>query len=850
MGTGRIRRALAAALLSLAVAQVAYAHGVPTPLAFYGGFDPVSARCQRAVGLAAERCSMQAVTLRNACMNAQVNGQSCDTASVDAAVEATYQQARDIVGRLCSNRETLILGFGSESDAQRDVANSCHDLETAALSATFGPAINSGSVASADETRRACMAATAKGAATLLRRAARERRHALDRIVANEFHVVQEKLTIVFRAAAHIGLQEAAVRRRIAKVCSETDFQAVYERSFNDFLDGIVARSACLTSGTYVQEAVSCPASACGNGIQEPGEECDDGNGYDADACRNDCRKNNCALFPSTFDLIQAAIFEQHGCTNQLCHGEAAQGGLDLRKPDAYTHLVDVPAAISDLKRVEPGDENRSLLWLKLAAATLQRSDVPGAPMPQGLPALSDGELEALRLWIYSGAPQTGVVRGTAELLNACLPAPEPLQIRPPAAPAPGTGVQLHMPRWTLPGNSEAEVCFSTYYDVSGQVPADALSPDGTSFRYKAELVTQDPLSHHLIANLYRGEYPPDDPSWGPYLCVGGAHAGEPCNPLQSGGCGVDGECATQPVPSVACIGQGPPDNQFSINSFGFTGTQKTVAFDSYPGGVYAELPLRGVIVWNSHAFNLASEPGKLEAWLNFYFASRSEQQYPLQPLVNTEQVFAMHAAAFATDEVCNLHVFPEGTQLFELGSHMHKRGKRFRIFRGAFTCDGGSRSGKACSPLSPDLCAGAPCREPTGRDGNTSLLYQSLIYNDPAVLRFDPPLALSGPTTERTFTYCALYDNGFTNPAEVKRKSTSPLPPLSIGFGGPCLTPTHCVTGQLRAPCSGHTQAQRHASCDSSPGAGDGLCDACPLGGGVTTDDEMFVLLGSYFLR
>ena len=31
---------------------------------------------------------------------------------------------------------------------------------------------------------------------------------------------------------------------------------------------------------------------------------------------------------------------------------------------------------------------------------------------------------------------------------------------------------------------------------------------------------------------------------------------------------------------------------------------------------------------------------------------------------------------------------------------------------------------------------------------------------------------------------------------------------------------------------------------------AGDGLCDACTLFGGVTTEDEMFLLLGNYFVR
>jgi cysteine-rich repeat protein len=599
-----------------------------------------------------------------------------------------------------------------------------------------------------------------------------------------------------------------------------------------------------------VQGAVTCPASVCGNAIVEPGEECDDGNRYDGDTCHNDCRKNNCQLFPSTFDLIQQAIFEQHGCTAALCHGSAAQGGLDLRRGAAYTNLVDTPSMASGLKRVEPGDEERSLLWLKLAAATLQRQGVPGQPMPQGLPPLTEGELEALRLWIYSGAPQSGVVRGTADLLKACLPPPEPLQIRPPAPPARGTGVQLHMPRWVLEPTSESEVCFATYYDVSEQVPEEFRSPDGKSFRYNVELTTQDPLSHHLIANLYAGVFSPDDPSWGSYLCVGGNHDGEVCNPLAKDACGEQGECATPPVRSVACIGQGPPDNQLNISSFGFTGTQKAVTFNTYPDGVYAELPLKGVILWNSHAFNLADQPAKLEAWLNFTFAPRAAQQHALVPLVNTDQVFAMHAPAFGTDEVCNVQIFPAGAQLFEISSHMHKRGKRFRIFRGAFKCNGGTKSGRACSPLSPELCPNGTCVESTGRDANASLMYTSLIYNDPVVLRFTPPLAMEAAVAERSFTYCALYDNGAADPSTVKRKSTSAIPPLMLGFGGPCATPTHCVAGNVRQACSGRNQAQLNASCDSSPGAGDGFCDACPLGGGVTTDDEMFVLTGSYFMQ
>lgn len=90
-----------------------------------------------------------------------------------------------------------------------------------------------------------------------------------------------------------------------------------------------------------------------------------------------------------------------------------------------------------------------------------------------------------------------------------------------------------------------------------------------------------------------------------------------------------------------------------------------------------------------------------------------------------------------------------------------------------------------------------------------------------------------------RRVKYCSLYDNGFTNPSEVKRRSTS-SPRLFLAPGGPCqVADTACLGGPSEGlGCSGN---------DAVYGAG-GLCDACPLHGGVTTEDEMFILLGSYY--
>jgi hypothetical protein len=125
--------------------------------------------------------------------------------------------------------------------------------------------------------------------------------------------------------------------------------------------------------------------------------------------------------------------------------------------------------------------------------------------------------------------------------------------------------------------------------------------------------------------------------------------------------------------------------------------------------------------------------------------------------------------------------------------------------------------------------------------------LYLSTDYSDPLQLEFDPPIAHAGSVANRTYLYCAVYDNGSTpgSPA-VKRQSTSPSPPLGLPFGGPC------VDGELKCiggPHQGTLCGGFDSICDSFSGAGDGDCDACPMRGGVTTKDEMFILLGNYFL-
>src|SRR5262249_45939564 len=148
----------------------------------------------------------------------------------------------------------------------------------------------------------------------------------------------------------------------------------------------------------------------------------------------------------------------RNGCTNGACHDSVTRsGGLDLTPANAYADLVNAPSSYPSVMRVLPFDPSNSLLWQKLAAST-EGFDLKGkgSPMPPGLPALSEDELTAVRLWLQQGAPATGVVPSTEGLLDSCLPKPEPPPDDPLAAPPAGQGVQLYAPPWTIqPRNAQ-----------------------------------------------------------------------------------------------------------------------------------------------------------------------------------------------------------------------------------------------------------------------------------------------------------------------------------------------------------------------------------------------------------
>ena len=513
--------------------------------------------------------------------------------------------------------------------------------------------------------------------------------------------------------------------------------------------------------------------------------------------------------YDSTWEGIYDKVILGYNCIG--CHGENALGGLDLREDVAWQNIHEQPAVGFALDLIEPGDNDESYLWLKVAAKTYPDTvEIAGAPMPTSPATLSEDDIELLRLWIKAGAPETGTVADTEDLLDACLPDEEPIVISPLDPPDPTEGIQLVMPEWPLPSATEREVCFAAYYDLTDQVPAEYHSEDGESFFIDSYKLRQDAHSHHLIIMKYSGPQDVDHPSFGAWTCLGGSDHGEGCDAKDPDGC-TGGKCISRIVDTPGCVGFGPSGGPSPLGARQVLVAQQSVETRHLPDGSYDTVPLEGIFYWNSHAFNLTGEDHVMHGRVNWTFANN--RVHLVREIFDADMILSPVVPAFEKATFCNTWEAPKRTRLFNLISHTHKRGERFWV------------------------------ELPDGTQ-----IYENFVYNDPLNLYFDPVLVFEQEArAERTLRYCATYNNGVDangdpDPSVVKRFSEIPQNAI---FGGSC-TPTHCWSGKVGEPCGGQDD---HSACDSTPGAGDGLCDACTVRGGVSTEDEMFLLLGSYWV-
>jgi cysteine-rich repeat protein len=575
-----------------------------------------------------------------------------------------------------------------------------------------------------------------------------------------------------------------------------------------------------------------------------------------------------------------------------------------------------------------------------------------GDPMPRSpfFPLLPD-HLEAIRIWIRNAAPEDTVVDGTQALLGACLAEPDPQKIPVPAPPPAGTGVQFQQTPYPLLGRTpetqgEDEICVATYYDLSDLVPESAKVPctapwgperrcshdnsicntsadcgqgktchEVECFAWHRQVLRQDPQSHHSILTVYTGNEGNEHPAWGAWSRKIDDPE-DPCYPLSwpdrnsppaeclcdpnavDSELGYAPDCSSEIVSDVACLGFGPADDSnFNLGGGGSNQlvlSQEPLYDFELADGVFTTLPVRGLVTWNSHAFNLSSKHTTMAQYMNLHFAGPEDQQSPSEQIFEARWIFAEYVPPFETAEICGTYTVPQGANLFQLSSHTHVRGVNWRTWappnqkcrppclghpatESLFGCDptrvcvGEQNAGEDCGFRDfPDifcggqgLCQELPVCEGPPQDSD-ALIYRSTEYSDPVNLAFDPPVAYNSPDPEdRTFLFCSEFDNGATTRAPVKRQSTSPEPPDLKVFGlelpaplvqpllgGPCRDEPDlqgkfgvaCLDGPHKGePCHGD-----HSFCGNPA---DELCDACPSHGGITTEDEMFILLGNYFV-
>ena len=287
--------ALRALLVAAAVAasvwpSIAMAHSdSPPDIHFWGGFDPQTAACQRKVSTAVWRCFHRVLTLERACMEAQLSGAPCDTAAQATQIMAAKQMAQDDLAAACTDAQAQSLHFVNLAEAQTDAARACGDQAAAMISVVYGPALATATPADLDARAKECMRRTTEVGSRVIERAQRLGSQALDRMAVLNLPP-SRKDALLTQLISRIALATQHGTNLMQQQCPP--FDAVYGRDMSSCVGLLEPRASCLVSFAYVQNAVTCPRPSCGNGVQESGEQCDDGNDVDTDRCHNDCTLN------------------------------------------------------------------------------------------------------------------------------------------------------------------------------------------------------------------------------------------------------------------------------------------------------------------------------------------------------------------------------------------------------------------------------------------------------------------------------------------------------------------------------------------------------------------------------
>ncbi len=280
----RLQWVLPLVTLFSSLASVAAAHTQPRPIERWGPFLPDTVPCLQKVSRAAYACFDMVFDVEQACRDAQARGETCDMAQVEAVTAAATQQTRRTLAFECEAEQITELGYIGLFDAEADLFNACVIQSRAAVTATYAPAVGTPPVGALD-----CMSATVAYARKVMRFALNHETPVLERIATRPLSVEDRMASVQRMYAAQTTARERWVSG-LLEVCPQ--FATVYGRTPDSYLRTLQARTDCVLSQIFVNTAVSCLAQACGNGIPEADEECDDGNRSNTDACANNCTIN------------------------------------------------------------------------------------------------------------------------------------------------------------------------------------------------------------------------------------------------------------------------------------------------------------------------------------------------------------------------------------------------------------------------------------------------------------------------------------------------------------------------------------------------------------------------------
>jgi len=107
--------------------------------------------------------------------------------------------------------------------------------------------------------------------------------------------------------------------------------------------------------------------------------------------------------YAATYTAIYDEILSQT-CALAFCHAGSLDYLVITSKEDGYANLVDAQAmgpqcASTGLKRVEPGDPDKSLMYLKITNPPC------GLQMPPVGGMLQPAQIAQIKAWIEAGAP-------------------------------------------------------------------------------------------------------------------------------------------------------------------------------------------------------------------------------------------------------------------------------------------------------------------------------------------------------------------------------------------------------------------------------------------------------------